>query len=203
MCSSDLAVIPAGTGRDFARTAGLPRKPEKAARRIARDSSTQRIDVGSVVLADGSEHLYLNVASFGVSARIAHALEAFPELKRRAGALAFGLATVRAGLGYSPDLVDLRVDDGEVQIGVWEATPGEQRGSTGDYDEVMLMVDGRGSVEHDDSDVVERVVLEAAGVVRVGVRGAVDEARRIPGVHIHVGGALADRIECEIGRAHV
>ena len=117
LASVAFAVIPAGTGRDFARTAGLPRKPETAARRIARDGTTQRVDVGSVVLADGSEHLYLNVASFGVSARIAHALEAFPELKRRAGALAFGLATVRAGLGYSPDLVDLRVDDGEVQGG--------------------------------------------------------------------------------------
>jgi uncharacterized cupin superfamily protein len=44
------------------------------------------------------------------------------------------------------------VDDGEVQVGVWEATPGEQRGTTGDYDEVMLMVDGRGSVLHDDGE---------------------------------------------------
>jgi len=29
-----------------------------------------------------------------VSAQIAHALEEYPQLKRRAGALAFGLATV-------------------------------------------------------------------------------------------------------------
>ena len=42
----------------------------------------------------------MNVASFGVSARIAHALEEYPQLKRRAGSVAFGLATVRAGLRY-------------------------------------------------------------------------------------------------------
>lgn len=113
----ELAVIPAGTGRDFARSVGLPRRPEKAARRLARAGEVQRVDVGSIALAEGGERLYLNVASFGVSARIARALEQFPELKRRAGALAFGLATVRAGLGYSPDLVEMRVDDGEALRG--------------------------------------------------------------------------------------
>lgn len=44
----------------------------------------------------------------------------------------------------------LLVDDGQLQVGVWEATPGEQRGTTGDYDEVMFMVDGRVTVRHDD-----------------------------------------------------
>ena len=41
------------------------------------------------------------------------------------------------------------VDDGGVQVGIWSAEPGELRGSTGDYDEVMLMVDGRATVHHD------------------------------------------------------
>ena len=117
LANVELALIPAGTGRDFARSAGLSRAPVKAAHALARAGTAQHIDVGSITLADGTEHLYLNVASFGVSARIAHALEQFPEFKRRAGALAFGLATVRAGLNYSPDLVDLRVDAGEVQHG--------------------------------------------------------------------------------------
>jgi diacylglycerol kinase family enzyme len=52
----------------------------------------------------------LNVASFGISAQIAHALEEYPQLKRRAGALAFGLATVRAGVRYAPDETEIRVD---------------------------------------------------------------------------------------------
>jgi diacylglycerol kinase family enzyme len=63
-----------------------------------------------VQFPDGRERLFLNVASFGISAQIAHALEEYPQLKRRAGALAFGLATVRAGARYAPDETEIRVD---------------------------------------------------------------------------------------------
>lgn len=42
------------------------------------------------------------------------------------------------------------LDDGEVQIGVWECTPGTFSGTTGDYDETMFMVSGRVTVDHDD-----------------------------------------------------
>ncbi|MFZ9628740.1 MAG: cupin domain-containing protein [Ilumatobacteraceae bacterium] len=41
------------------------------------------------------------------------------------------------------------VDDGDLQVGIWEAAPGEQLGSTDDYDEVMFMVGGRTTVRHD------------------------------------------------------
>jgi YegS/Rv2252/BmrU family lipid kinase len=105
-----LGLIPAGTGRDFARTVGISRKPIEAARHLARAATTRTIDVGQIELSDGSVRLFLNIASFGVTARIAHALEQYPQLKRHAGALAFGLATVRAGLNYAPDLVEARVD---------------------------------------------------------------------------------------------
>ncbi|MFZ9353124.1 MAG: diacylglycerol/lipid kinase family protein, partial [Candidatus Limnocylindrus sp.] len=105
-----LGLIPAGTGRDFARTVGISRKPIEAARHLARSTTTRAIDVGQIELSDGSVRLFLNIASFGVTARIAHALEQYPQLKRHAGGLAFGLATVRAGLNYAPDLVEARVD---------------------------------------------------------------------------------------------
>jgi diacylglycerol kinase (ATP) len=105
-----LGLIPAGTGRDFARTVGISRKPSEAARHLARSTTTRAIDVGQIELSDGSVRLFLNIASFGVTARIAHALEQYPQLKRHAGGLAFGLATVRAGLNYAPDLVEARVD---------------------------------------------------------------------------------------------
>lgn len=49
--------------------------------------------------------------------RIAHALEEYPQIKRHAGALAFGLATVRAGASYAPDLVEARVDSHEPERG--------------------------------------------------------------------------------------
>lgn len=112
-----LGLIPAGTGRDFARTVGISRKPIEAARHLARGATARTIDVGQVEFSDGSARLFLNIASFGVTARIAHALEEYPQLKRHAGALAFGLATVRAGVSYAPDLVETRVDEHRAEDG--------------------------------------------------------------------------------------
>lgn len=103
-------LLPAGTGRDYARSAGIARDPVAAARALARGAAARRVDVGRVQFPDGRERLFLNVASFGISAQIAHALEEYPQLKRRAGAVAFGLATVRAGLHYAPDETEIRVD---------------------------------------------------------------------------------------------
>ena len=105
-----LGLLPAGTGRDYARSAGIARDPVAAARALARGAAARRVDVGVVAFPDGRTRLFLNVASFGVSAQIAHALEEYPQLKRRAGAVAFGLATVRAGWGYAPVETELRVD---------------------------------------------------------------------------------------------
>lgn len=112
-----LGLLPAGTGRDYARSAGISRDPVQAARTLARGAAVRRVDVGVVQLADGVDRLFLNVASFGISAHIAHALEEYPQLKRRAGAVAFGLATVRAGLRYAPDETELRVDLSAAQRG--------------------------------------------------------------------------------------
>ena len=105
-----LGLLPAGTGRDYARSAGIARDPVAAARALARGAAAQRVDVGVITFPDGRTRLFLNVSSFGVSAQIAHALEEYPQLKRRAGAVAFGLATVRAGWGYAPVETELRVD---------------------------------------------------------------------------------------------
>lgn len=106
----ELALLPSGTGRDFARSMGVSRNPIEAARHLARSNRRRAIDVGEIQFASGGRRLFLNIASFGVSARIAHALEEFPQIKRHAGALAFGLATIRAGVSYAPDLVEARVD---------------------------------------------------------------------------------------------
>jgi len=112
-----VGLLPAGTGRDYARSAGISRDPVHAARVLARGAASRRVDVGVVHLAGGGDRLFLNVASFGISAQIAHALEEYPQLKRRAGAVAFGLATVRAGLRYAPDETELRVDLAAAQRG--------------------------------------------------------------------------------------
>ncbi len=112
-----LGLLPAGTGRDYARSVGISRDPVQAARVLARGAAARRVDVGQIIYPDGRERLFLNVASFGISAQIAHALEEFPQLKRRAGVVAFGLATVRAGLSYAPDETELRVDLAAAQRG--------------------------------------------------------------------------------------
>jgi diacylglycerol kinase (ATP) len=112
-----LGLLPAGTGRDYARSVNVPRDPVDAARAVARGAAARRVDVGLITFPDGHTRLFLNVASFGVSAQIAHALEEYPQLKRRAGAVAFGLATLRAGLRYSPVETELRVDQQAAQRG--------------------------------------------------------------------------------------
>ena len=112
-----LGLLPAGTGRDYARSAGIARDPVAAARALAHGAAARRVDVGVITFPDGRTRLFLNVASFGVSAQIAHALEEYPQLKRRAGAVAFGLATVRAGLRYAPVETELRVDFQAAQRG--------------------------------------------------------------------------------------
>ncbi len=39
--------------------------------------------------------------------------------------------------------------DAQVEVGIWECTPGALHGPTGDYDEMMYVVCGRGTVTHD------------------------------------------------------
>ena len=64
---------------------------------------------------------------------------------------------------YVPDILSLPLhrldertsdysllDDGQVQIGIWECTAGTAADPGGDYDEVMFMVSGRVSVDHAD-----------------------------------------------------
>lgn len=40
--------------------------------------------------------------------------------------------------------------DDQVEVGIWECTPGIMDGTTGDFDEMMCMVSGRASVTHQD-----------------------------------------------------
>ena len=70
----ELAVIPRGTGWDFVRTYGIPRKLE-AAVQVALHGRTREIDLGRARYLgwDGAEgeSLFANVASAGMSGAIA------------------------------------------------------------------------------------------------------------------------------------
>ena len=70
----ELAVIARGTGWDFVRTYGIPRRLDKAVA-IARQGRTREVDVGRAVYrgSDGSEAsaYFANIASVGMSGAIA------------------------------------------------------------------------------------------------------------------------------------
>ena len=60
-----LGIIPAGTGDDNARTLGIPRGDVAAATRLAATGPVSHIDLGRVVVADGTERVFLGVLSSG------------------------------------------------------------------------------------------------------------------------------------------
>jgi diacylglycerol kinase (ATP) len=67
---AELAVLPAGTGQDFARTHGLPDGFDDAVR-VALGGDTRTIDLGRVELAGGTSRLFANVGSAGMSGAVA------------------------------------------------------------------------------------------------------------------------------------
>jgi diacylglycerol kinase (ATP) len=72
--TTELAVIPRGTGLDFVRTFGIPGRLEDAAR-VAIDGRSRPVDVGQVAYRswDGSpgQAYFANIASVGMSGAIA------------------------------------------------------------------------------------------------------------------------------------
>ena len=107
-----LGVVALGTGSDFARTLGRPSLEEACARLGGRDS--RLIDVGharfSSHVGAPTERVFLNVASFGCSGRVARLVS--PGLKRASGSLAFSLATVRALATFRDQRVAMSLDGG-------------------------------------------------------------------------------------------
>jgi diacylglycerol kinase (ATP) len=113
----ELAVIPFGTGMDFARSNGIPRKLE-AALDVARNGRTTTIDAGraSFQAWDGSaaERYFANVASAGMSGAVAR--QANQTSKALGGRVSFFAALVRVFAGWRN--TELAVDvDGERRRG--------------------------------------------------------------------------------------
>lgn len=109
--TTELGIIPRGTGGDFRRTLELPQDLAEAARRV-RDGQARQIDAGRVhfVTHDGGQATrhFVNVASFGFSSAVASRANA--SSKRLGGKLAFLGATVRALASYDNTDVWLEVD---------------------------------------------------------------------------------------------
>jgi YegS/Rv2252/BmrU family lipid kinase len=102
----ELGILPHGTGGDFARSLAVPARLADAARVLRRGTSVL-IDVGRAVFGDGTEKSFVNSASFGLSAEVAH--RAQPD----GGSYAF--ETLRAGLRFEHPEVEIAADGGRLR----------------------------------------------------------------------------------------
>ncbi len=107
----ELAVIPRGTGWDFVRTYGIPRKLEDAVA-VAREGRVREIDLGRARYRswDGGdeESLFANIASAGMSGAIAKRTN--ETSKALGGKASYLWATLTVFAGWRNDEVRVRVD---------------------------------------------------------------------------------------------
>jgi diacylglycerol kinase (ATP) len=108
----ELAVIPRGTGWDFVRTYGIPRRLEDAVA-VARDGRVREIDLGRAsyrAWAGGEgESWFANIASAGMSGAIAKRTN--ETSKALGGKASYLWATLTVFAGWHNDEVRVRVDE--------------------------------------------------------------------------------------------
>ena len=108
----DLAVIARGTGWDFVRTYGIPRRTDDAAR-VALHGAVRTIDLGRVVYRswDGAERssYFANIASAGMSGAIAQ--RANDTTKALGGKASYLWATLAVFAGWQNGEVRVSVDE--------------------------------------------------------------------------------------------
>jgi len=97
-------VIPAGTGRDFARGLGLPLKPVQAIQQLAH-AHPRPIDIGHVRYDDNAAY-FLNISSAGISNDVVQRVDCGP---RRPWT--FLHAAVTSLLHYDPEPMRIWLDD--------------------------------------------------------------------------------------------
>jgi diacylglycerol kinase (ATP) len=120
--TADLAIVPIGTGCDFARGIGLVADVGKLAARIA-GGERRMIDAGCVNYIDDNGALasrhFINIASLGLSGPTDRAVNAAKSGGCFSGRLVFLFHTVREMLRYKFQNVRVTVDDGEpIEAGV-------------------------------------------------------------------------------------
>ena len=104
-----LGIIPAGTGNDFCRGAGLPTSPSRAIRALL-DGTLRRVDLAQVTgdLVGGAERRFVgSVVSTGYDARVNRRANAMPA---RLGSLAYGWAAIKELSMFEPLTYRLTVD---------------------------------------------------------------------------------------------
>jgi len=97
-----LGVVPAGTGGDFRRSAGIPREPNAAAALLAR-GDRRPCDVGRLEYLDPDGapigvHHFVNIADCGLGGEVV--LRANSSSKRSGGRATFAWAAIRSVVAY-------------------------------------------------------------------------------------------------------
>jgi YegS/Rv2252/BmrU family lipid kinase len=125
----DLATIPLGTGMDFGRTYGIPKKFDDAVR-VALSGDVRTIDAGRVTYrtwaGETAERYFANVSSVGMSGAVAQRANGMS--KALGGKVTFFYVLTRVFLEWQNTEVTVRLDDTErhgrmhdviVANGVW------------------------------------------------------------------------------------
>ncbi|MDZ7374202.1 MAG: diacylglycerol kinase family lipid kinase [candidate division KSB1 bacterium] len=106
-----LALLPHGTGSDFAKTLGIPRNPRKAALRLV-SASERRFDVGLATFSAGGENqtqrYFVNMADIGFGGELVQYVDSHS--KRLGGRLSFLRGLLATLVHYRNKPVRLSVD---------------------------------------------------------------------------------------------
>lgn len=106
-----LAVIPAGTGNDLARGAGIPGSVREAVEALVR-GKTRKLDLSRLTNSSGSRYVGAVVSS-GYDARVNRATN---DIRLRFGALSYGYIALRELASFSPLHYRLTVDGTEREV---------------------------------------------------------------------------------------
>lgn len=103
-----LAILPGGTGNDFARALELPLKMVKVAQALADGTTDRRVDLLELTLDDGDMELVVNAVTVGLSGLAHTALT--DEMKERWGRFAYLRAAIAATGELEPFAVELHLE---------------------------------------------------------------------------------------------
>ncbi len=124
------AILPCGTGSDFARSLGMTGSAKEMVARIA-DSKEREIDIGRVTFVDDEGRAalrhFVNISSLGLSGPTLRAVNRAKRSGKASGQLLFMWHTIRELIRYKFQNVRITVDDAapiEAQIAVAAAANG-------------------------------------------------------------------------------
>jgi len=107
--AGEVAILPSGTGEDFAGTHGIPDDFDEAVR-VALEGTVRTIDLGRVEFAGGGSRVFANVGSAGMSGAVARRANAMS--KALGGRATFFYALTREFLAWHNTTVTVELADG-------------------------------------------------------------------------------------------